>query len=219
MANDFFSSYACTHRRSCKACRTQSVYQRHLRARYNLPIGFDCPYGITADKFSQSESQPISEDKYNLRLSICAACPDQAYEAALGQCRLCGCQVRDKALVEDETCPLRYWELTSVPNRTSVPVASKERPVNSKKRLTGDLILKKELDLRSILPPTGETAQAFNAFHLAELDPTGCRGCKRNKHMVAITRALETEFSKLPENIQLCLSVMFGDEYRLGKSR
>lgn len=52
-------------------------------------------------------AQPIDEDQYKKRLSICALCP----EFTGTKCKKCGCFTDQKARLVNQKCPLGKWEI------------------------------------------------------------------------------------------------------------
>jgi len=44
----------------------------------------------------------------NVRMSICKGCKD--YDWVMGRCKICGCFLRAKVMLEEESCPVGKWK-------------------------------------------------------------------------------------------------------------
>lgn len=49
----------------------------------------------------------MSKNSPQERLAICKQCKD--FDWLLGRCKICGCFVRAKVMLEEESCPVDKW--------------------------------------------------------------------------------------------------------------
>ncbi len=57
-------------------------------------------------KAKGKEITKVSNDLHQLRVAKCKGCPELLPK---GNCKLCGCFIKDKAKYADEHCPINKW--------------------------------------------------------------------------------------------------------------
>lgn len=137
VSKSFFDTWHCRSRQHCNACRTDQNFRRYIADRYVVPgENFDCVYGVTASTsarlkvFAQRSDAPrktcgpslglvswifalftrwtsAARSNYKSRIEICMSC--EHIEKRSGRCKLCGCFVRAKAMLNGQACPIGKW--------------------------------------------------------------------------------------------------------------
>lgn len=57
-------------------------------------------------QFKGKPTDKVDGSTYNSRISACDSCPNKL---VTGNCKLCGCFVKDKAKYVGENCPIKNW--------------------------------------------------------------------------------------------------------------
>jgi len=70
--------------------------------KYKKNLGDTRPWDLLDPK-----SKKVSEEKANIRYSICLGCPELI--KATMQCKKCGCFMKAKTKLEEAHCPIGKW--------------------------------------------------------------------------------------------------------------
>jgi hypothetical protein len=70
--------------------------------KYKEALGDTRPWDLL-----KKDTEVVDEEKRNIRLEICNACPQLI--SLTSQCKLCGCFMKAKTKIETATCPIGKW--------------------------------------------------------------------------------------------------------------
>jgi hypothetical protein len=167
---------------------------------------------------ASGDAVKVDNDTRNKRITICESNECGAFNKKERLCNWCGCFINQKAKFATEICGEReiaeqegtagydWWEAQAVNSKGKVeaPKAQEPAPQRTKRfatagnthYITGAKLLEQESDLRMVLPTNGELVKKFNEYHVAQSQPGGCSGCRKNSFGRAFETALSTDFVK-----------------------